>query len=223
MTVFTVSRSSASVRKAWLARPIGAMSWGLTSCPVESVGAHVGIRGGGLVRAGTEGRCPVVLDHLRPLGHFLLHKGRCCAARLARARNTERKALEETSASALKAPRPAGADRRSSPSGGGLARLRLLVAEAEREGQPRVKARPPRLNIRFPPPRRPGSGRRRWFPPPMSTMPPSAHTSSFARPARARITTAAASSRSSSRTTPDGVDVGHRRECAEDVTRGSCR
>src|SRR5947199_9530429 len=37
MTVFTVSRSSASVRKAWFARPIGAMSWGLDSCPVESV------------------------------------------------------------------------------------------------------------------------------------------------------------------------------------------
>ena len=37
MTVFTVSRSSASVLIAWLARPMGAMSWGLESWPVESV------------------------------------------------------------------------------------------------------------------------------------------------------------------------------------------
>ena len=37
MTVFTLSRSSASVRSAWFARPIGAMSWGLESWPVESV------------------------------------------------------------------------------------------------------------------------------------------------------------------------------------------
>ena len=37
MTELTVSLSSVSVRSAWLARPIGAMSWGLESWPVESV------------------------------------------------------------------------------------------------------------------------------------------------------------------------------------------
>src|SRR4029077_18662114 len=37
MTVLTLSRSSTSVRSAWLASPIGAMSWGLDSWPVESV------------------------------------------------------------------------------------------------------------------------------------------------------------------------------------------